>query len=120
MARLQGAVGHHHADHTAVLQVQVDAAGKEQPSHVLMGGVSATCPDSVGTSALPLQLRSQGADGLVVVQPRRVADDCVDLAAGQGHRPHQIAGVVGPDVVAALGVQPLHSGDSLPQGLPLP
>ena len=43
LARLQGAVGHHHANDAAVLQIEVNAAGKEQPGNVLMGGVLPPC-----------------------------------------------------------------------------
>ena len=46
--------------------------------------------------ALPLQLRAQRAHGLVVVDPRRIADDHVYLVPGEGDGPHEVAGVVGP------------------------
>ena len=108
----------HHADHAATLQVQVGAAREEQPGHVLIAGVPAAGPDVVDVLALLLQRRPQRAGRFVVVQPRWIADHHVHLAVGQGHRPHQIPAVVRPDVVAALGVQPLHLGDGPVQRVP--
>ena len=58
-------MGHHHADDAAVLQIEVNTAGKEQSRNVLMGGVNAALPDAVEVLALPLKLRAQGADGLL-------------------------------------------------------
>ena len=81
----------------AVLQIEVNAAGEEQPRNVLVGCIYAALPDAIEVLALPLKLGAQGADGLVVVEPGGVAYDHVDLTAGEGDGAHEVAGVVGPD-----------------------
>ena len=112
-------MGHYHSDDAAVFQVQVNAAGVEQAGHILVGGVASALPDAVQRFALPFQFLAQDGGGVAVVEPGRVADDDVHFGAAQGHRAHQVAGVVGPDVVAAGLVQLLHSGEGGGQGAAL-
>ena len=100
-------------------QVQIDAAGEEQPRHVLVRGVPGAGPDAVDVPALTPQLRPQRVRRLVVVQPGRVAHNHVHLAAGERDGAHEVARVVGPDVVTPLLVEALHRGDGGPQRLPL-
>ena len=97
-------MGHHHADVPTVFQVQISTPSVEQTRYVLNGCVLASRPNVVEIPALPFQFVAQGAGRVAVDQPRRIADYHIHFALGDGYRAHQIASVVGPDVIAALGV----------------
>ena len=107
---------HYHADHTARLQVEIYAAGEEQPRDILVSRIPSACPYAVHIAALPTQLAAQRVGGLVVVQPGRVAYDDVHLAASERDRSDEIARVVRPDVVAPIVVQRLERADGGLQG----
>ena len=109
---------HYETDHAALLEVQVNASGEEQPGHVLVRGVPAARPDAVHVPALLLQGGAERVHRLVVVQPRRVADDNIYLAVRQCQGPYEVARVVRPDVVSTLVVQPLHRSDGFLESLP--
>ena len=76
---LQGALGHDHPDAAADIEVEVDAAGEEEAGDVLVCGVAAAGPNAVARFALAFELAADDGLRLVVGEPRRVADDGVDL-----------------------------------------
>ena len=88
-------MGHHESDDAAVLEVKIDAAGKEQAGHILVGGIAPPGPDAIAVPAQVHQPVPQDIGGLVIVDPGRIADDHVHLGAGQRHGPYHVAGVVG-------------------------
>ena len=102
---------HHKSDNAAVFQVQVNAAGKEQAGHILVAGVPAAIPNAIAFLAQALQFLPQHSGRAVVVKPGRITDNHIHLAPGQSHRPHHIAGVVSPNMVAPLLMQLLHLGN---------
>ena len=104
-------MGHDHGNDAVMHQVEVHTPCEEQPGDVLVGGIPSSLPDAVGGFAQGFQPCPEGTDRLVIVDPGWVAHDDVHLALGQGHGPYQISGVVGPDVVAALGVELPHGRD---------
>ena len=112
---LEGALGHDHPDAAADIEVEVDAAGEEEAGDVLVCGVAAAGPNAVDRLALAFELAADDGLRLVVGEPGRVADDGVDLLKGEHGRAHHVAGVVAPNVIAALGVERLHRGDGLLQ-----
>ena len=102
---LQRAMGEHHRGDAARLEVQIDAAREEQSRHILVGGVTPAGPDFVDGFALAFEFGADYGFGAVVGEPGRVADDYVYGVGAEGDGADQIAGVVGPDVVAPVGVE---------------
>ena len=95
----------HHRGCAALFEVQIDAAGEEEAGDILMRRVAAAGPDVVDALALAFQFGADNGLCAVIGEPGRVADDDVDGFGAESNGADEVAGVVGPDVVAAFGVQ---------------
>ena len=104
-ACLQGAVGENHCGNAAFAEIEIDAAGEEESGDVLIWRVSSTRPDQIALLALAFEFGADYGFGAVVGEPGRVADDYVYGVGAEGDGADQVAGVVGPDVVASVGVE---------------
>ena len=100
----QCAVGQHHADDGVHLRVQLDAAGVKQRGDVLMGCQFAAGPNLVALLAHLPEFLADDVRALTVGEPRRVADDSVNLFLGDHCGPDHVPDVVRPHVVAVGGV----------------
>ena len=113
LAGLKRAVRHDHANDAAVSQVEIDAAGEEQPCDILVRGIPAARPDAVNALTLAFQFRPEGGNGAVVVEPWRIADNHIHFVTGEGDGTYEVSGVVCPDMVTALGVKSAHGVNGL-------